>query len=257
MVFHESGSGPCLVLLHAFPLNAGMWSREHHFFANHYRVVSLDYPGFGMSLPEKDGFTLSVLADNVLDKLQALDITQFVIGGCSMGGYLALEIARRRPPGLKGLALIDTRSAADSEETRTNRYLQIVEIKSDGIDGLMHRLSKVLISDYSRANKPELVKYLERTMKSASPEGVMHALRAMAERTDTTEDVRGFAVPVLVVAGEKDALITQDESEQLADLFPHSSFHVLPKAGHLPNLEQPELFSNILGSFLQTISFDD
>ncbi|NOY05402.1 MAG: alpha/beta fold hydrolase [Chlorobi bacterium] len=257
MVFHETGSGPCLVLLHAFPLNAGMWSREHYLLANHYRVLSLDYPGFGMSLPEQEGFTLPLLGDRILEKLRVLGIEQFVIGGCSMGGYLALEIARRHPPGLKGMVLIDTRSTADSEEARTNRYLQIVEIKSHGAGALMQRLSNLLVSEYSRANQPALVEYLERTMKSASIDGVTHALRAMAERADTTEDVRGLAVPVLVVAGEEDALITQDEAEQLADLFPHSSFHLLPQAGHLPNLEQPELFLNILTSFLQTVSFDD
>ncbi len=257
MVFHETGSGPCLVLLHAFPLNAGMWSREHHVLASDYRVLSLDYPGFGMSLPEQGGFTLPSLGDRILDKLRALGIEQFVIGGCSMGGYLALEIARRHPAGLKGMALIDTRSTADSEEARTNRYVQIVEIKAHGADALIRRLSNVLISEHSRVNQPALVEYLERTMKSASVDGVTHALRAMAERTDTTEDVRGLAVPVLVVAGEDDALITREEAEQLADLFPHSSFHLLPAAGHLPNLEQPELFSSIFNSFLQTVSFDD
>src|SRR5512137_1887053 len=114
IAFQDAGSGKdALLLLHAFPLNGGMWSRQVAALEPRHRVITLDYRGFGKSGLPPEGMTLELLAQDVRALLAHLRVERVGVAGLSMGGYVAFELYRQAPGLFRGLALCDTKAGAD------------------------------------------------------------------------------------------------------------------------------------------------
>src|SRR3954469_15908446 len=117
----DTGSGRPLVLLHAFPLSSAMWLAQREGLANGWRVITPDLRGFGGSPMADDEPSLDVAADDVAALLDGLGLDRVVLGGLSMGGYVAMAFLRRHADRVGGLVLADTKAGADSPEGRANR----------------------------------------------------------------------------------------------------------------------------------------
>ena len=113
----DVGQGPAVVLLHAFPMDSALWASQRRALAGEgFRVVSPDLPGFGGSAPSRSAPSLDVMADEVAALMEELGIDRAVVGGLSMGGYVAMAMLRRHPARIAGLVLADTKAAADTPE---------------------------------------------------------------------------------------------------------------------------------------------
>src|SRR5512143_351018 len=130
--FDVRGSGPVLLLLHAFPLGLFMWDPQADALSRSCRVARFDARGFGGSALGGEPFTMERIADDAAAILDALAVEKAVVGGCSMGGYAALAFARRHPRRLAGLILQDTRAGADSEEAKANRATLAARVLAEG-----------------------------------------------------------------------------------------------------------------------------
>ena len=120
--YQDSGNGKDVVLLlHAFPLHSGMWSRQVAALSPRFRVIAPDYPGLGKSTPRPEPSTMEVLAEQVLGLLGSIRVDRTIVVGLSMGGYLSFELYRQRPGLFRGLALCDTRPGADTPEGAAGR----------------------------------------------------------------------------------------------------------------------------------------
>src|SRR5512133_1408555 len=120
--YRDSGTAKDVVLLlHAFPLHSGMWSRQIQALSVRHRVVAPDYRGMGKSAMPPEASTMDLLAQDVRALLQHLRVERAAVAGLSMGGYLAFELYRQAPALFRGLALCDTRAGADSEEGKATR----------------------------------------------------------------------------------------------------------------------------------------
>lgn len=246
---------PVLCLLHAFPVNSAMWEPQLAYFAgSRVSLVALDYPGFGESTPFDFEPEIDHYARRVADILDELNVARVTLAGLSMGGYVALACLRLYPERVNGLVLANTRAAADSEATRQRRRVLIEEIRSTGsLDALIAFHLKQFFTPDTQANRPELVTQVAKMMASATPQGVIHALQAMAGRPDSTELLKQCSIPVLVLTGQADPLIPVDEASAMAALAPNGRLRVLPDCAHLSNLEQPDRFNSELQAFLSEI----
>ncbi|MGB8933456.1 MAG: alpha/beta hydrolase, partial [Anaeromyxobacteraceae bacterium] len=123
LAYQDSGTGKDVVLLlHAFPLNRGMWSRLTAALEKRHRVIALDYRGFGRSGgPPPEALTMEVVAEDVRALLAHLRVERVAVGGLSMGGYVALELYRQAPGLFRGLALCDTKAGNDTPEGAKGR----------------------------------------------------------------------------------------------------------------------------------------
>ncbi len=110
-----------VVLLHAFPLHSGMWSRQIAALGARHRVIAPDYRGLGKSGLPPEVLTMEVVAEDVRALLAHLRVERAAVVGLSMGGYVAFELYRRAPGLFRGLVLCDTKAAADGEEARGRR----------------------------------------------------------------------------------------------------------------------------------------
>ncbi|QUQ71253.1 alpha/beta fold hydrolase [Kutzneria sp. CA-103260] len=228
-----------LVLLHAFPLDARMWDGIREPFAKRLRLVT---PDLGDGPPSLDAAADTLLAD--------LGDEPFVLGGCSMGGYLAMAILRKAPAQVAGLLFVDTKSAADTPEARDNRLAIAARAESEGVAGwLAEAMLPNLVAPTAR---PEVLATLRALIDSQPGSVVARAQRAMAARPDSTELLAGVTAPTLVVRGAEDALMAPG-----AVSVPGARVVELAGCGHLPPVEDPEAFAAVVLDWLAEQGFVD
>lgn len=244
-----------LVLLHAFPLRAEQWAPQLAFLAATHRVIAPDLKGFGASDAPGDPaeYTMDRYADEVAGILEQADIGRAVIAGLSMGGYVAFSFLRLHRERVAGLVLADTRAASDGTEARERRTSQQEQIAAGGIEAVIDTLLAGLLGAHSKEHRPALVAHVRGLMAANPPEGFVGALEAMKARPDSTPDLAGIDVPTLVLVGEEDALSPPDEVARFQAEIDGSRLVVLPRAGHLSNLEASDEFDSALGDFLDEV----
>ena len=250
--YRELGDGPGepLVLLHAFPLNGRMFEPQIEAFSKGRRVVAPDYPGFGRSPRTPAQPDIRYYAEGVLGLLDRLGLERVVLGGVSMGGYVALGCMRLFPERVSGLILADTRPDADSEETRENRKNMARRVADEGVEVLIELQMRRLLASDTLENDEEVVEEVRGMILESSPGGVVAALGALRERPDSTPLLEEIEVPTLVIGGEEDGISSPEVMGAMAEKIPDSRHVTLPRAGHLSNLEAPGGFNAALKEFL-------
>jgi pimeloyl-ACP methyl ester carboxylesterase len=252
LAYQEAGTGPAVVLLHAFPMAAEMWRPQLAGLADGYRVLAPDLPGFGGS-PARPGTTVDTIADAVAAFLDAVgDRGPVVLGGLSMGGYAAFAFARRFPERLRGLILADTKPEPDDAAARANRDRQLAGLADGSLTaaGLVEQMLPKLLGDTTRASRPEVVAEVRRIGEGQSTAGLAAAVRALRDRPDAVPGLAAVRVPTLVLAGAEDAVTPPAGARATASRIAGATFVELPAAGHLSNLETPEAFTAAVRRFL-------
>lgn len=250
IAFSEQGSGPPLVLLHGFPLDARIWEAQVSRLADRCRVITPDLRGFGQS---KGGgaFTMESLADDVHALLQQIGALPCVLGGLSMGGYVALSYAKKYPTDLRGLILIDTRAEGDSPEGKQNRQKMIDLVRSSGPQAVAEQMRPKMLGETTARGNADVVRRLNEIMEACPAQTIEYALLAMRDREDHTCDLPSVPVPTLILVGASDAITPPAVSEAMDQAIPRSKLVVIPDAGHMTPMEQPEAVSRAIGEFVE------
>ncbi len=253
LAYDDHGVGLPVMFLHAFPLNRRMWAGELMALLGEgrYRLVALDWRGFGESEITNGISTMELFAGDVAGLMDALGIQNAILCGLSMGGYAAFAFLRKYPQRVAGLILADTRPGADTPEAQANRENVAQIAETQGTGAIADLQVPRLISEYTRRHHPEVEARVRQLIDEATPQGIAAASRGMAQRADSTELLGGITCPTLVIVGEQDALIPPVVTQDYASRIPGAQFAVIPQAGHLSNLEQPETFLQAIGGFLR------
>lgn len=250
--YQEAGAGraDAVLLLHAFPLNAGMWSRELAALAPRFRVIAPDYRGLGRSGAPPEASTMDLLASDVRALLAHLRVERAVVAGLSMGGYVAFELYRQAPGLFRGLVLCDTKAAADTAEGRAQREAFAARALERGMSWVADEQTSKLLR---RQPDPAVVREVRTLIGQGTPAGVAAGQRGMARRPDSTETLGRVGVPVLVIVGEEDQVSSVADAEAMARTAPHGRLVRIPSAGHLSNLENPAAFEDALAAFVAAV----
>ena len=253
MSYRDLGEGDPIVLLHAFPLNGKMFEPQMAAFSGGWRVISPDYPGFGRSPRTPAQPDVRYYAQAVGSLLDRLGIERVVLGGVSMGGYVAFGCMRLFPERVSALVLANTRPDPDSEEARETRKEMALRVAKEGIGVLAELQMERLLAPATREKNGELVERVRAMILENSPDGAVAALGAMRERPDSTPLLAEIGVPTLVVGGEEDTISSPKVMARMADEIPDAHHVSLPGTGHLSNLEAPEEFNTALDAFLDGV----
>lgn len=255
--YEEGGSGdPPLVLVHGFPLDGRVFERQLEGLARATRVIVPDLPGFGRSTAETGAagdFTIATLADGLRSFLQQVDALPCVLGGLSMGGYVALAFARKYAADLRGLVLIDTRAEADAPEARANRDRMIEIARSRGAQAIAEQMLPKMLAEATAHARPNIVARLRQVMESQPVETICRALAAMRDREDHAAALASIAVPTLIVVGQYDAITPPALAEQMHAALPVSWLTTIDNSGHMAPMEQPELLNRAISRFIDEI----
>jgi len=248
----DEGEGDAIVFIHGFPLDHSMWRFQLEEFARTHRVIAPDLRGFGQSEDSAGVVTMERLADDIAGLLDCLEIPGSVtVCGLSMGGYVAWQFWKRHPYRLRRLIQCDTRAVADSMEARQTRLESSDRVLREGPDFLAATMPEKMFSPVTRSQQPDLVNEVQQTIIRNSPVGISAALLGMAARPDVTDWLPRIQVPTLLLVGADDVISTPDEMTSIATGIPGATLKIIPQAGHLAPLEQPQQVNRILREFLQ------
>ena len=253
VAYDDHGAGLPILFLHAFPLNRSMWNDQVKALLseNHFRLVAPDWRGFGESDITAEVSTMEMFADDLAALMDSLGIDAAILCGLSMGGYAAFAFLRKYPRRVSGLILADTRPGADSPEARANRENVAILAETQGTGALADLQVPRLISDYTRQHSPTVELRIRQMIDAATPQGVVAASRGMALRADSNDLLSTITCPALVLVGEHDILTPPDLAQEYAANIAGAQLVVIPGAGHLSNLEQPQAFLQAVNGFLQ------
>ncbi|GJM25545.1 MAG: alpha/beta hydrolase [Phycisphaerae bacterium] len=251
VAYEVTGDGDPVVLAHGFPLNRQMWQSQIDTLATSHMVIAPDLCGFGESDEPSSAISMQNHADDLAGLLDHLAIDQPVtIAGFSMGGYVAFEFWRRHRKRIGGMMLIDTRADPDSDEKAAGRREAAERVLAEGADFLIDGMIPNLVSPQTLENNAALVKALKEMMATSSPSGVAAALNAMADRADSRDLLGEIDVPVAVIVGAEDAISPPADMEKIAQSLQSAEFCVIPNAGHMTTMENPNAVTSAMQKHL-------
>jgi pimeloyl-ACP methyl ester carboxylesterase len=239
-----------LVLIHAFPLNARMWQRQLALADGGWHVVAPQLRGFDGGDSDPATNSIDDFAGDVVDLLDALHVQEAVVGGLSMGGYIAFAILRHAARYVQGLILADTKAPADTPEGVEGRK-KLIRIADDrGPAAVADEMIPKLLGEATRRERPEIVAEVRSLILSNSTGAITGGLRALMTRPDSSPLLETIHVPTLVIVGSEDTVTPPSAARDLQRSIAGSQLVEIAAAGHLANLEQPELFDAAVGEFL-------
>ena len=257
-IYYEShGSGFPLVFAYGLGGNTGEWSGQVPAFSQRYRFIVWDPRGHGKSEspPHADQYGMQTSAEDLHGLLDHLGIERAYVGGLSMGGGIAARFAVAYPERVAGLLIIDSASASGLPTPPTMRAMREKSIQLAETQGME------AVADYCIEANPNLAmeakaghEGLERVRdryRALNPTGYAHTIRAMLQPDFPTEKLTEITAPTLVLAGDQDPAL---EAARLThSKIPGAELVVIPNAGHLSNLDQPEEFNRCVLEFLQKV----
>jgi pimeloyl-ACP methyl ester carboxylesterase len=250
--YERVGNGPPLVLVHGAAVDSRMWRPQLAALADEFTVVAWDEPGAGRSSDVPADFTLADYANCLAALVDALDLGAAHVAGLSWGGTVVQELYRHHPELVATLVLVDTyagwKGSLPEQEVRAR-----VEGVRQMLAAADHLFDPTLPGLFAGDPPAEYVPLLEAMAAAVRPESMRTALLVMAE-TDQRDLLRRIAVPTLLIWGELDARSPLRVARQFEDAVPDAKLVVIPRAGHVSNLEQPELFNDAVREFCRAHS---
>lgn len=275
------------IFIHAFPFDSDMY--VHNFEDNNFvnilndislekgiiRIILLDLPGFGKSESfSSKPLNLLPYVEIVKDIVTYFQIQRLILGGCSMGGYIALEYIRNYPELIEGLVLIDTKPDADDEDQKQNRLNTITMLEKSSqnfysneksvnitlkmlykrdaqIKSFLDTLHSRVISENMQRKNVKIANQILEIMKNQKVLGVIHALSGMAGRNDTSKVLESLKVNVLILVGENDTITPPQIAKTMENAISNATLTIIPSAGHLSNMENTYEFNQSLLNWFQ------
>jgi pimeloyl-ACP methyl ester carboxylesterase len=240
-----------LLLIHAFPVNARMFEGQLGLSEHGWHVVAPQLRQFDGGDAEPPASSLDDYAGDVIDLLDGLRVEEAVIGGVSMGGYIAFAMFRRAPRYFQGLILADTKAEADTPEAVQGRQRMLQLVGEKGPSAVADDMIPKMLGATTRAKQPELAERVRSLIVSSSSQAIAAAVKALMTRPDSAELLSSIHCPTLLVVGEEDTVTPKPAAEVMHRGIKGSELVTIPDAGHLANMEQTAAFNAALARFLE------
>jgi 3-oxoadipate enol-lactonase len=250
LAVEDGGQGTPVLMLHGFPMSSAAFAPIRPRVERAARLITIDLRGFGASDAPQRPYDMSSLADDVVRIADHLGLERFVLGGHSMGGYVAFRIAASQRDRLSGLILIDTRADADTAEGVERRRAAIATIAGGGRAAFLNGFLPLLVAPATRDRHPELMEQVAAIAAGIPDHVLIGCLEGMMTRPDSRGLLAGLDLPALVIHGADDAVMPPGEARALALALPRGELLEVPDAGHTPTIEQPAFVGDAIARFL-------
>jgi len=253
IAYQTVGTGAPVVLLHPFPANHEFWLPAAHALTSRYQLILPDLRGHGDSSVGEGPATMEKHAADLARILDHTELGRVPFAGVSIGGYVLFEFWRRHRGRVAALALFNTKAPGDSAEAKAGRVQAAADVLERGTEPFFESMIPRLLGKTTRESRPDLVHGALGMMRKMSPENVAQVQRGMAERPDSTADLRSINVPTLLVTGDEDILTGPPEADMMRQNIPNSEMKVIRRAGHYSAWEQPAEAGQLLRQFFDSV----
>ena len=234
LAYERRGKGTPLVLLHGYPLDHHLWDEVLPLLEGTFDIILPDLRGFGESTTVDSTSSMDEYASDIVGLLDQLNIQKTAIVGHSMGGYVALALTRLYPDRVSGLGLVSSQVLSDPPDRKEGRYKSAADVAENGIGSVVATMTPKFTAD------ERLQSFARASMERQQPAAYIGALKAMAERLDSTSLLSSLKVPVVIIHGNSDALIPADRAREVKTALPEAYLVEISGAGHMPMMEAKE-----------------
>jgi len=243
-------NNPPIIFVHGFPYDNTMWDKQVEILKENYYCVTYDLRGLGNSYIGDGQYTMEAFVWDLFSIIDELELLKPTLVGLSMGGYIAFRAIEKDQAKFGSLVLCDTRTESDNNEGKLKRSNAINQINVDGVEAFVNNFVPGCFHPKTINQNSEMYESVLANCKKQNAVGVKGALIAMLSRGDTTKSLKNIKIPTLVLCGRKDTLTPPEVMEAIAKKIKKSKFVVIPKAGHMTPLENPEFFNKNILKFL-------
>ena len=256
LYYEDKGEGVPILFVHGWTSNNWMWFNQVDYFAERYRVITIDLKGHGASdKPEAEylmkdfALELDRFVSNVIGK------EKFVLVGHSMGGMIVLTYAVNRQRAAKLKALVPCGTTFKMGNPILSRFVdqlkQGILKYNQATLGMMSKLA--YNGKFAREHKEIIQRNTEEGLKCPDYVGIA-CMDAFVNKYDIEKDLPSISVPTLILAGDKDAMVSPDNSERMQSLIPNASLKIIgPQVGHCLQIERPLEFNTAIDEFIQSV----
>jgi pimeloyl-ACP methyl ester carboxylesterase len=243
-----------VLFVHGFPFDHLLW-RHQMVALTRWQCLAPDLRGAGtwQAPVPADEYSMGTYADDLIALLDRARISDAVVCGLSLGGYIVFELLRRFPERVRAAILCNTKAVGDTPEAKRGRDVLAARATKDGTGAVAAELVPKLLARSTRERRPEVVREVTEMILRQPVAGIVGALRALRERPDSTPLLDRIRIPVLVVAGDDDQIAPAAAMQEMARVVPGSEFVLVAEAGHMAPLEQPLAVNAALTGFLERL----
>ena len=252
-IFYEDiGAGPPLVLSHSFLCSGRMWREQVPVLGTKFRVINVDLRGHGRSSHVRRPFSIYDTVSDVLAVLDQLGIQMATWCGLSIGGMVALRAALTHPERVARLVLLDTDAGPETGLRKVKYRAMGFGTRIVGIRLFLPSIARLMFGATTRRRNPSLVSEWKDEISTMHVPSALHCLEALTNRDSLLGRLNRIGVPVLILVGEEDHSLPPSLSRRIHDRLAHSTFAMIPAAGHLSALEHPARVNDAILDFLAT-----
>ncbi len=254
--YRKEGAGPeTIVFAHGLLWDGRMFEAQVAALSGRYRCVTFDFRGQGKSEVTPGGYDMDTLADDAAALIEALGCAPCHFVGLSMGGFIGMRLAARRPELIRSLVLMET--SADPEPHALKYRLLGAIVRLLGRTGMRLVMPRVMRIMFGRKFLDDPAREEERRLWRArgmenDPVGVLRALNGVIERRGVYDELERISIPTLVMVGDQDVATVPAKAERIHAAIPGSRLVVIPGAGHTASAEEPEFVNAALAEFLSS-----
>jgi len=257
-VSDSGGKGQAILFIHGLMLASDSWGEQVPRFAATHRVITYDLRGQGRSEKTRDGLGLESLAEDAAALIEKLGVARVHVVAFSMGTFVAMRLAARRPGLVRSLTLIGP--SADAEEpSNLPRYRALIGfVRLFGTRAVTGPLMKILFGKTFLADPSVRARRSHwRAVVAALPRSLHRAAAASAGRQAIAGLLPAISAPTLVVSGSEDRPISPDRARRVHQGIAGSRFVSVPQTGHAVMIERAEPFNNLLAAFLAEVEQEE
>jgi pimeloyl-ACP methyl ester carboxylesterase len=246
------GAKPTVLLSHGLLYSRRMWDAQIAAMRGRFRCVAYDHRGQGESEPLRSGLDMDTLSEDAVALIGALGIAPVHFVGMSMGGFVGVRIAARRPELVRSLTLIDTAAGPEPRASVVRYRMMKWVARWIGVWPVIDRVMAIMHGKSARsdpARTGELRRWREHLLaldRIVTPE----VLEGILRRQGVFPLLPRIRCPTLVMVGEEDTATVPARSVEIASAIPGARLVRIPRAGHMSPIDAPEAVSSELGRFL-------
>jgi len=246
IAYSRRGKGNPLLLVHGWGGDHTVWNEVASLMENDFELILPDLRGFGESSVTESRYSMADMAADLSGLLDQLGFGKIAIAGHSMGNYVSLAFVRAYPERVLGLGIISSQAQADPIERKQGLYKSAEEIMNVGVKPMLESLSPLMASDV------RVQAHIRHLIERQPPAGLAGAMKAMADREDSTSILPSLPFPVVLLHGQADEFMPIRRAQEIKEAIPHATLAELPGIGHYPILEDPQGTVNALKNIMKS-----